>query len=56
MTNPLAVMILASLFDDFGVADLHFVLVTLLPPALLLKDRAWYVRPSLEGQQGQPGA
>jgi hypothetical protein len=56
MTNPLAVIILASLFDDFGLADLLFVLVTLLPLALLLKDRAWYVRPSLDGQQGQPGA
>jgi hypothetical protein len=50
----LAVMILASLFDDFGLADLLFVLVTLLPLALLLKDRAWYVRPSLDGQQEQP--
>ena len=52
----LAVMILASLLDDFGLADLLFVLVTLMPLALLLKDRAWYVRPSLDGQQGQPGA
>jgi len=52
----LAVMILASLFDDFGLADLLFVLVSLLPLALLLKDRSWYVRPSLDGQQGQPGA
>jgi len=52
----LAVMILASLLDDFGLADLLFVLVTLVPLVLLLKDRAWYVRPSLDGQQGQPGA
>jgi hypothetical protein len=52
----LAVMILASLFDDFGLADLLFVLVTLLTLALLLKDRAWYVRPGPDGQQGQPGA
>jgi len=52
----LAVMILASLLDDFGLADLLFVLVTLMPLALLIKDRAWYVRPSLDGQQAQPGA
>jgi hypothetical protein len=45
-----------SRFDDFGLADLLFVLVSLLPLALLLKDRSWYVRPSLDGQQGQPGA
>jgi lysylphosphatidylglycerol synthetase-like protein (DUF2156 family) len=52
----LAVMILASLFDDFGLADLLFVLVTLLPLASLLKDRAWYLRPTSGGEQEQPAA
>jgi hypothetical protein len=52
----LAVMILASLLDDFGLADLLFVLITLLPLALLLKDRSWYLRPTMGGQQEQPAA
>ena len=52
----LAVMILASLLDDFGLADLLYVLVTLLPLALLLKDRSWYLRPTSGGEQEQPAA
>jgi len=52
----LAVMILASLFDDFGLADLLFVLVTLLPLASLLKDRAWYLGPTSAGEREQPAA
>jgi len=52
----LAAMILVGLLDEFGLADLFYVLVTLLPLALLLKDRAWYVRSSLGGEQEQPAA
>jgi len=52
----LAVMILASFLDEFGLADLLFVLVTLLPLALLLKDRAWYGRPTSGGEQEQPAS
>ena len=52
----LAVTVLASLFDDFGLADLLYVLVTLLPLALLHKDRAWYLRSTLGGEQEQPAA
>jgi hypothetical protein len=52
----LAVMILASFLDEFGLADLLFVLVTLLPLALLLKDRVWYGRPTSGGEQEQPAS
>ena len=38
---------LAFLFDDFGWVDLAFLAVTLLPAALLLKDRNWYLHPHL---------
>jgi hypothetical protein len=40
----LAAMILASVFDQFGLADLAFVVVTLIPLILLIRDRAWYLR------------
>ena len=52
----LAVMILAGVLDEFGLADLLYVVVTLLPLALLLKDRVWYVRPASGGEQEQPAA
>lgn len=38
---------LAFLFDDFGWVDLAFLAVTLLPAALLLRDRNWYLHPHL---------
>jgi hypothetical protein len=41
----LGAMILASLFDQFGLADLVFVAATALPLVLLIKDRAWYLLP-----------
>lgn len=57
LTVPLlAVIILASFLDEFGLADLIFVLVTLLPLALLLKNRAWYLRPASGGEPEQPAA
>jgi hypothetical protein len=46
----LAAMILASLFDQFGLADLVFVAAIALPLVLLLKDRAWYLRPAITGK------
>ena len=47
----LAIMSQAGLLDQFGIADLLYALVTLLPVALLLKHRAWYVRPGLVGAE-----
>ena len=39
----LAALTIAPVFDQFGLADLAFVVATALPLALLLKDRAWYL-------------
>jgi len=52
----LAAMILTSLFDQFGLADLVFVTATALPLILLLKDRAWYLRFGETGGQGRGAA
>jgi lysylphosphatidylglycerol synthetase-like protein (DUF2156 family) len=41
----LAAISAAAVFDDFGLADLAFLIITLLPLALLLKDRKWYLEP-----------
>jgi uncharacterized membrane protein len=41
----LAAMIVASLFDQFGLADLVFVVLTALPLVLLVMSRAWYLHP-----------
>ena len=38
---------LAFFLDDVGWVDLAFLAVTLLPAALLLKDRNWYLHPHL---------
>jgi hypothetical protein len=38
---------LTFFLDDVGWADLAFLAVTLLPAALLLKDRNWYLRSHL---------
>jgi hypothetical protein len=51
----LAAMILASVFDQFGLADLVFVTTIALPLVLLLKDREWYLRAAFTGE-GEPGA
>jgi hypothetical protein len=32
----------AAVFDDLGPADVVFIAITLLPLALLLKDRDWH--------------
>jgi hypothetical protein len=47
----LAAMILASLFDQFGLADLVFVAATALPLLLLVKDRAWYLRRGITSER-----
>ncbi len=44
-TGFLAAMIIASLFDQFGLADLVFVALTALPLVLLVMSRAWYLHP-----------
>lgn len=33
----------ATIFDDFGWIDLVFVIISLVPAFLLLKDRKWYL-------------
>lgn len=38
---------IAFFLDDVGWTDLVFLAVTLLPAALLLKDRNWYLHPHL---------
>jgi len=64
-TNPLvywgsvillAAIVLVGLFDEVGVADVAFLVVTSIPLALLVKDRRWYLRPaSLEKPQERAG-
>ena len=49
----LAVLSLVTLFDDFGLVDLAVLAVTVFPLALLLKDRAWYLRAPQEGELGR---
>lgn len=43
----LSMAALAFFLDNVGWADLAFLAVTLLPAALLLKDRNWYLHPHL---------
>lgn len=64
-TNPLAywgsvillaAIVLVGLLDEVGIADVAFLVVTLIPLALLIKDRRWYLRPaSTEKHQGRAG-
>jgi len=35
---------LLSVFDDFGLADLAFLIINLIPLVLLIKDRDWYLQ------------
>jgi len=44
----LSVMILASVFDEFGLADLAFAAAMGLPLLLLVRARAWYLRSEAE--------
>jgi hypothetical protein len=52
----LAAMILASFFDQFGLADLIFVAAMALPLLLLVKDRDWYLRPGNIGGRDRGAA
>jgi hypothetical protein len=50
LTFWLAVALLASitvagLFDQLGLADFVFLLITVVPLALLIRDRNWYLKP-----------
>jgi hypothetical protein len=49
-------MILASLFDQFGLADLIFVAAIALPLLLLVKDRAWYLHPGVTTERERGAA
>jgi len=35
---------LLSIFDDFGLVDLAFLIINLIPLVLLIKDRDWYLQ------------
>ena len=43
----LSMAALAFFLDDVGWVDLAFLAATMLPAALLLKDRNWYLHPHL---------
>ena len=47
----LAAITLADLLDEFGLADLALVIITILPLTLLLKDRSWYLQLPLDREQ-----
>jgi hypothetical protein len=51
----LAAMIVSSVFDQFGLADLVFVVAIASPLVLIVKDREWYLRAAATGGIG-PGA
>lgn len=36
---------LLAIFDDFGFSDLVVLVITLIPIILLIKDRAWFLKP-----------
>jgi predicted membrane channel-forming protein YqfA (hemolysin III family) len=42
----LSITALLSIFDDFGLADLAFLIINLIPLVLLIKDRGWYLKPN----------
>ncbi len=48
----LAAVAMAALFDEFGLADLAFVVITLLPLALLVLDRDAYLQPDRGARDG----
>jgi hypothetical protein len=49
------VISLVTIFDDFGWADFIFIVISLAPIVLLVKDRAWYFR-TTSGSAGDQGA
>ena len=42
----LFILALAGIFDDFGLVDLAFLIINLIPLVLLIKERGWYRRKS----------
>jgi hypothetical protein len=52
----LAALTLVGLLDQLGLADLIFLLITVLPLALLIKDRTWYLKTPLAAGQDQRAA
>ena len=42
----LAAISAAALSDEVGLADLAIVIITLLPLALLIRDRTWHLQPT----------
>jgi lysylphosphatidylglycerol synthetase-like protein (DUF2156 family) len=51
----LAVIVVAALFDQLGLADLIFVIFTSIPIFLLLRSRTWYLQTHQHHQQGRAG-
>ena len=46
MLAALAAAALSLFFDDVGQADLLFLAITIIPIALLIRDRPWYLAAS----------
>jgi hypothetical protein len=44
----LSINALAIIFDDIGWVDLIVLTINLVPLFLLVKDRAWYLRPDVQ--------
>jgi uncharacterized membrane protein YdcZ (DUF606 family) len=42
----LTAIALATILDQFGLVDLAFVIITILPLVLLLRDRNWHLLPT----------
>ena len=40
----LAFVCILTFFDDFGLADIIFLIIPIAPLVLLIKDRAWYLQ------------
>jgi len=40
----LLVLSLLTVADDFGLSDLIYLIIAIVPLALLIKDRAWYLQ------------
>ena len=49
-------MILVGLFDELGLADLVYLVLTLIPLALLIRDRNWYLSAPPAAAQNQRAA
>jgi hypothetical protein len=47
----LAVIALAALLDEVGIADILFIIITGVPIILLLRSRSWYLHPNSEPKQ-----